>query len=108
MQSTVPSEILQQAEHQASHCRVMGNPQRILILWLLAEKEWNLTEISLAMGISLPSASHHLRILEFNGMVKSHREHHNIFYNIADNELLKKCQVFTNSPKVELIKIQQV
>ncbi len=108
MQPSLPSEILQQAEHQASHCRVMGNPQRIMILWLLVERKRTVTEIAEAIGVSLQSASHHLRILEFSGMVKSHREHHNIFYNIADNELLKKCQVFTNSPKVELIKIQQV
>jgi len=107
MQPTFSSEILQQAEHQASHCRVMGNPQRILILWLLADKERTVTEIAEAIGASLQSASHHLRILEFSNMVKTRREHHNIFYHLIDNESVKNCPVVANSPKVELPEVPQ-
>jgi DNA-binding transcriptional ArsR family regulator len=92
-------EIQLLAEHQAAHCRVMGNPQRIMILWLLAEKERTATEIALAIGASLPSASHHLRILEFSKMVKTRRENHNIFYYLIDNESVKNCPVVANSPK---------
>jgi len=102
MQPNLPFEIRLQAEHQAAHCRVMGNPQRILILWLLAERERTVTEIAQAIGASLQSTSHHLRILEFSKMVKARREHHNIFYHLIDNEIVKHCPVLTNSPKVEL------
>jgi DNA-binding transcriptional ArsR family regulator len=105
MQPTFSSEIQQQAERQASHCRVMGNPQRILILWLLAERERTVTEIAEAIGASLTSASHHLRILEFSNMVKTRREHHNVFYRLVDNEMVKNCPVLANSPKVELLEV---
>jgi ArsR family transcriptional regulator, virulence genes transcriptional regulator len=108
MQPNFPSEILQQAEHQASHCRVMGNPQRILILCLLADKERTVTEISLAIGASLQSTSHHLRILEFSNMVKTRREHHNIFYHLIDNEMVKNCPALANGPKVELTEVSLV
>ena len=105
MQPNFPPEIQQLAEHQAAHCRVMGNPQRILILWLLAEREQSVTEIALAIGASLPSTSHHLRILEFSNMVKTRREHHNIFYHLIDNEMVKNCPALTNKPKVEVAEV---
>ncbi|RJP50180.1 MAG: ArsR family transcriptional regulator [Anaerolineaceae bacterium] len=98
---TLPPEIKQQAEHQAAHCRVMGNPQRIMILWLLVERERTVTEIALAIGASLQSASHHLRILEFSNMVKTRREHHNVFYHLINNEIVKRCPVLINCPIVE-------
>jgi len=104
-QTNVSPEIKQQAERQATHCRVMGNPQRILILWLLAERERTVTEIALAIGASLQSASHHLRILEFSNMVKTRREHHNIFYHLIENELVKNCPALNNNPKIGLKEI---
>jgi DNA-binding transcriptional ArsR family regulator len=99
IQPNAPSKILEQAERQAAHCRVMGNPQRILIIWLLAERERTVTEIAEAIGASLQSTSHHLRILVFNHMVKNRREHQNIFYYLIDNEMVKNCPAVKNSPK---------
>jgi DNA-binding transcriptional ArsR family regulator len=103
MQPNLSSEIQLRAERQAAHCRVMGNPQRIMILWMLTEGERSVTEISLAIGASLQSTSHHLRILEFSGMVKNRRERHNIFYHLIDNELVKHCPALANSPKGMLL-----
>lgn len=108
MNPNLSSEIQHQAERQAAHCRVLGNPQRILILWLLAERERTVTEIAEAIGASLPSASHHLRILEFSNMVKTRREHHNIFYHLIDNEMVKNCPALANSPKIELTEVPLV
>ena len=105
MRLSLSEEIQELAERQAAHCRVMGNPQRILILWLLAERERTVTEIALGIGASLQSTSHHLRILEFSSMVKTRREHHNIYYHLIDNELVKRCPVVTNSPKGKLMEV---
>jgi DNA-binding transcriptional ArsR family regulator len=101
-------EMQQQAEHQAAHCRVMGNPQRILILWLLAEKERTVTEISDAIGASMQSTSHHLRILEFSNMVKTRRDRHNIFYHLNDSEMVKNCPALANTPKEKLTEVSLV
>jgi DNA-binding transcriptional ArsR family regulator len=102
MNSNFPSGILQQAERQAAHCRVMGNPQRILILWFLANGKRSVGEIAEAIGASLQSTSHHLRILEFSGMVKNRREHQNIFYHLVDNDLVKNCPALAKSSMGEL------
>jgi len=99
MKPDLPLEIQELAERQASLCRTFGNPQRVLILWLLAERERTVTEIALAIGASLQSASQHLRIMEFRNLVEPRRQHHNIYYHLVDNEILKNCLVFKNRPK---------
>lgn len=83
----------------------MGNPQRILILWFLARGERTVTDIAEVIGASLQSTSHHLRILEFSNMVRARREHHNIFYHLIDNDLVKNCPALKNSPKIETTEV---
>ena len=99
MKPYLSPEIIESAERQAALCSTFSNPQRVLILWLLAEKERTVTEVALAIGASLQSTSQHLRILGFKNLVVSRREHHNIYYHIADNEMLKNCMVLVNRPK---------
>jgi DNA-binding transcriptional ArsR family regulator len=100
------SEIQKSAEHQAMLCKVFSNAQRILILWLLAEKELTVSQIASAIGASLQSTSQHLRLMELNHIVESRREHHNIFYQIASNNLLSDCLVLTNRPKKHLFETE--
>jgi DNA-binding transcriptional ArsR family regulator len=99
MKPYLPPEVLELAERQAALCRIFGNPQRVLIFWLLAERERTVTEIALAIGASLQSASQHLRIMGYRNLVESRREHHNIYYHIAENEVLGSCMVLANRPK---------
>jgi predicted transcriptional regulator len=105
MKPDLSPEIQELAERQASLCRIFGNPQRVLILWLLAERERTVTEIALAIGASLQSTSQHLHIMSFSNLVEPRREHHNIYYHIADNELLKNCPVLVNRPKEKSIEV---
>jgi DNA-binding transcriptional ArsR family regulator len=105
MKSHLPLEFQELAERQAALCRIFGNPQRVLIIWLLAERERTVTEIALGIGASLQSTSQHLHIMGFNKIVESRREHHNIYYHITDNELLKHCPVLANRPKERLMEV---
>lgn len=108
MKPDLPEGIQKSAEHQASFFRVLGNSQRVLILWLLAEQARTVNEIALAIGASPTSAIHHLRILEFNHLVEIRREHNNIYYYIADNEVTRGCLIFTSKPKEMLMEINLV
>ena len=103
MKSSFPVEIQELAERQAMLCKVFSNAQRVLILWLLAEKEKTVSEIAEAIGASLPSASQHLHLMELSNTLESRRARQNIYYRIADNELLQNCLVLANRPKVKLI-----
>lgn len=96
------------AEHQASFFRVLGNPQRVLILWLLVEKERTIPEIALAIGASSQTTSHHLHILGFSSLVESKREYNNIYYHLVDNELTQNCLVFKNRPKEMSMRVNPI
>jgi DNA-binding transcriptional ArsR family regulator len=108
MKPYLPPEVLEMAERQAALCRIFGNPQRVLILWLLVDKERTVTEIAVAIGASLQSASQHLRIMGFGNLVEARRERHNIYYHIADNEMLKNCLIFTNRPEEKYLEVSPI
>jgi DNA-binding transcriptional ArsR family regulator len=105
MKPGFPVEIQELAERQALLCKVFSSTQRILILWFLAEKERTVSEIAEVIGASLPSTSQHLRLMELNHILESRRERQNIYYRIADNELLQSCLILANRPKDQLMEI---
>ena len=96
-------EIQELAERQASLYRVFSNSQRILILWFLSEKERTVSEIAEAIGASLPSTSQHLHLMELSNVLQSRRERQNIYYHVAENELLQKCLALAHRPGHKLM-----
>jgi DNA-binding transcriptional ArsR family regulator len=105
MESGLPTEVQILAQRQATLCKIFSSPQRVLILWFLAEKERTVSEIAGALGASLPSASQHLRLMELSDVLESRREKQNIYYRLADNDLLRSCLVLENMPKDKLAEI---
>jgi DNA-binding transcriptional ArsR family regulator len=95
-------EIQLNAERQAGYCRVLGNPERVLILWLLMEKEMTAKEIALVIKASHPSTFRHLNILGFNKLVESRQLQQSVFYRLADNEQTRECLILKNKPKTIL------
>jgi ArsR family transcriptional regulator len=98
MTFAVDRDTKKSAERHAALCRILGNPQRILILWLLMGHERTVTGIAEAIGASLPSTSQHLRLMELSDLITSRREKQNIYYRLAPNALLEKCLVSLNRP----------
>jgi DNA-binding transcriptional ArsR family regulator len=103
MKAQIPREIQDLAERQAALCRLFGTPQRVLILWLVGERERTVSEIAFAIGASLSSTSQHLRRMELCNVVESRRESHHIFYRVADNRMLQKCGILTGRPRKRIL-----
>jgi DNA-binding transcriptional ArsR family regulator len=99
MEPGLSAEVQVLAQRQAALCKVFGSVQRVLILWFLAEKERTVSEIATAIGASLPCTSQHLHLMELNDILESRREKQNIYYRLAENDLLKSCLVLANMPK---------
>ncbi len=106
MKQILSSEILESASRQATLYKVLSNVQRILILWLLSEKERTVSEIAEAINASLPSASQHLHLMELSHILVSRRARQNIYYHLAENELLQKCLVLANRPREQPLEIE--
>ena len=67
--------------------RILSDPTRIRIFWLLCHIEECVMNLSAIMGMSSPAVSHHLRILKSSGLIVSRREGKEMYYRTADTEL---------------------
>ena len=81
------AELLELARQQSALCRVFGNPNRILILWTLAERECSVTEIASAIDASLQNTSQHLRLMQSRGILESRRKGNAIYYRLVRDSL---------------------
>ena len=68
----------------ADICSALADPKRILILYTLAEKPRNVSEVASEVGMSQPAASRYLNILRERGMVTSKRKGQAVIYMLAD------------------------
>jgi len=69
--------------------KALGDEKRLRILSLLQVREMCVCELMVAMELTQPTASHHLQILEYSGLVKRRKEGKWAFYSIADPKLLE-------------------
>ncbi len=74
-------------------CEGIGDPKRIIILYLLAERPRNVKELTEALGVSQPTVSHHLKILRDRGLVQTRRDGAMIYYSIADGRIIQALDI---------------
>ncbi|MCI1931150.1 MAG: metalloregulator ArsR/SmtB family transcription factor [Clostridia bacterium] len=67
--------------------RIFGDPTRVKILYSLFDMELCVCDIATLCDISQSSASHHLRTLRANKLVKFRRNGKTIFYSLADDHV---------------------
>jgi DNA-binding transcriptional ArsR family regulator len=80
---------LEKSEAQSKVLKALADPIRLRILGLLSSREMCVCEVMVALDLTQPTASHHLRILENVGLVKDRKEGKWVFYSIAKPELLE-------------------
>lgn len=63
---------------------LVGDPTRMKICWLLCQhRELSVGEIADILGVSVSVVSHSLRRLREHEMVRTRREHKQVFYRLA-------------------------
>lgn len=77
------------SEAKSKVFKALADPIRLRILGLLSSREMCVCEVMVALDLTQPTASHHLRILENVGLVKDRKEGKWVFYSIADPELFE-------------------
>lgn len=98
MRSELPTEVLEQAEEQVGICGIFNNPQRVLILWLLAERKRTAIELAYTIGISRQELFKQLQVMSYRNLVVSRHEENNIYYSLPKGEVLDKCPILNNRP----------
>jgi ArsR family transcriptional regulator len=77
------------SEAKSKVFKALADPIRLRILGLLSSREMCVCEVMVALDLTQPTASHHLRILENVGLVKDRKEGKWVFYSIAIPELFE-------------------
>jgi len=77
------------ADKQHRFFKALADKTRLRILRLLGVREMCVCEVMVALGLTQPTASHHLGILENSGLVKDRKEGKWVFYSIADRKLIE-------------------
>lgn len=72
---------------KARFFKALGNPTRLKMVKMLAEREMCVCEVMVALDLTQPTASHHLNILEREGITKRRREGKWILYSISRQEI---------------------
>ena len=75
-------------ELHAEICSAIADPRRILLLYAVAEKPRNVSDLAEYVGISQPAASRHLKILRDRGLVHAVRHGASVEYNLTDSRLI--------------------
>ena len=68
--------------------RALAEPKRILILYALYERPWNVSALAEFLGVPQPTISRHLRILHNQSLVVAEREGSSVVYHIADLRII--------------------
>jgi len=74
---------------EADFCSALSDPNRLLLLYALAEAPHNVTELANELNINQPTASRHLKILREHGLVYTTRQGTNIIYYLTDPRLIQ-------------------
>jgi DNA-binding transcriptional ArsR family regulator len=69
-----------QVEVAVESLRMLADPTRLRMLWLLCGGEYDVTTLAAAVGIARPAVSQHLAKLRLAGLVSTHRDGRRALY----------------------------
>ena len=73
----------------ADICSALGDPNRILILYALADKPHAVNEIANETGLSQSTTSRHLKVLRERGLVSATRQGMSVEYTLNDPHIIE-------------------
>ena len=77
----------------AQVCSGLADPNRILIIYSLAEGPLCVNDIASSMALPQPTVSRHLKILRDRGIVRSERDGQTINYRLADPRIIEALDI---------------
>jgi len=78
-------------------CQALANEKRLRILWLIAEQEYSVGELSKELNIPITNISQHLRILKDKGAVVERKAGQQVFYTVSNPKFIKGCKLIRES-----------
>ncbi len=79
--------------------KALANDTRLRILRLLTIKEMCVCELTVALDLTQPTASHHLNILQNVGLIEDRKKGKWVFYSVAKPQTVQKLLDFLELPQ---------
>ncbi|MEM1995048.1 MAG: metalloregulator ArsR/SmtB family transcription factor [Nitrososphaerales archaeon] len=79
---------------KARFFKTLSDPTRLKIIKIIAQREMCVCEIMAALNLTQPNASHHLNMLEREGIAKKRREGKWILYSLSSPKILHLMDAF--------------
>jgi ArsR family transcriptional regulator len=73
----------------AQICGGLADPNRILILYTLADGPHNVSELTAILNLPQPTVSRHLKTLRERSMVQAERVGQAVIYSLADRRIIE-------------------
>ena len=108
MNKTLEAEVTQL---HAEICAGLADPNRIMLLYALAQGSRNVTELCSELDMPQPLVSRHLKVLRERGMVSTERRGTIIIYSLADKRLIEALDLLRAAmrdmleKRVELVEV---
>ena len=82
------------AKEVADLLKIIANSNRLMVLCLLEEKRYTVSELNERIpGITMSALSQHLSSLKLAGLVKNEKCGMNVYYQIADLRIIEVIKV---------------
>lgn len=88
-----PEALREAAGAAVATLKVLANEDRLLLLCQLSQGEMCVSDLEATLGIRQPTLSQQLGVLRNEGVVETRREGKQIFYSVADKNLLKVLEL---------------
>lgn len=73
----------------AQVCSGLADPSRILILYTLSDKPYNVSDLAKTIELPQSTVSRHLKVLRDRGMVLAQRDGQSVYYSLADERIIQ-------------------
>ncbi len=70
-------------------CSAISEPNRILLIYAVAENPCNVNSLAETVGISQSAASRHLKVLRERGLIQAQRDGSQVIYSLADKRFIQ-------------------
>ena len=70
-------------------CSAISEPNRILLIYAVAEKPLSVNNLAEIVGISQSAASRHLKVLRERGLIQAQRDGAQVIYSLTDERFIK-------------------
>ena len=77
----------------ADLCSALGDPNRLLVLYELADQPRKVSELAEMLELPQPAVSRYLKKLREQCLVKSTREGASVFYRLADPRIMDALEL---------------